>query len=487
MQVRVTEGSRKYTILKPVQSRPRLDKLWLAESLDDFLSYVADIPVDESWVSLDWETRGLQIADPTFTPVGIGLSCSIGSIYLDLLPSRLETDFADTEIVTELLRSISHLPLIAHNLFFDGGVWMKYLPEVYPFRFDTYGGYRHLACEGFIGQTWGLKDAQRDQLCWLETNEPKLDRWLIEAGYIKSRKKERKKGYYWWGDRWVKPDKAEMWRAPPEILGHYCALDCDSTWQLMTFVLAPAIRKIPPQYMEFHQRDYLKLVEILDRQWLHGTHISVEKFETHKGKLEAKLAVAEANLRAIPEVAEYVDRWEGVRLAEYLAKEPDKYRKEKLRREPPRLTKSGEVSKNWLNWKQWSDSYTGPEVSKNWIRWRDNLDIIKAGSNKKYNKKYKFNFGSGKQLKKLLYEELFLDRWVEKKPYENEWERGCITFTRVDNGKDIDLEYTKAGALPTDGDALLQMGEVGAKLMIYNEISTELGYTNAILENQIGG
>jgi hypothetical protein len=80
--------------------------------------------------------------------------------------------------------------LIAHNAMFDG-LWLRseglrLSVEGRPnWVADTFGLFKQMAGQDFIGQRHGLKDAQINLLGWSEKGDIEQKKWLIENGFIK--------------------------------------------------------------------------------------------------------------------------------------------------------------------------------------------------------------------------------------------------------------------------------------------------------------
>lgn len=511
-----------YVLLTPVDSSPNLDIV---------ITHYSDVPTWTEWfssvresdvIALDIETKGTNPADPESDIVGIGFSHGRSSIYIDV------HDIGGTRL-QGLVDTIEQLPaVIGHNIYFDGGM-LRAKWDCYPkWVACTYGMYRQLATEGFPGQRWGLKGAQEDLLGWTETNEKDLDIWLVSNGHIKNIKKyaegESPEKYYAPGyypidtergePRLASPDKGEMWRAPRNILGHYCALDCDSTWQLYTQVLLPVAEKFP-ELLRYHSEEYLTLVDIHIDQKIHGIRVSLEGLSAHAEDLKSRISATEEKFRTHSLVSGFVEEREKELVASYLEKEPAKYKKTKpipeeppryvpLKdpgEEPPRLTKSGKLNKNWekwdekrraydaaggvrdnLNWIKWKErvdsGHYSPEVSKNWENWRDKMSRIEAGEVPEF----RFNVASGDQLRWLLYDCIFDYEII--RPHVDEKNRGVVLLHRehVTGMPPVELDMTESGLLPVDGKAVQQMGEVGEILSHYADLTKELSYVESYRE-----
>lgn len=353
-------------------------------------------------VALDWETNGLPLYSSDFRAVGLGLSWDTGSAYWNLQ----QWDNWEEEVLDCLL-SAANGRLIAHNVYYDGGVIRRIYGSGASWLACTYGLYMQLATESFHGQRWGLKAAQEDLLGWTETNEADLDNWLIDAGHTKNTSKDWKAGYYLrevegkegMEERWLKPDKAQMWRAPPDVLGKYCILDAEACYLLYTRILLPVLRQFP-DLEEYHREDFLCLVGILIDQHQTGIRIDLPALENHRNSLEVAILSSVSEFRSRPEVADTIHGWEEEKKAGLLVAEPEKFLHRKIGKEPPRLKKNGEESKSWRKWRDRKDSL--PEISKNWEKWCDKCLAVSAGDLPEY----RFNLNSDQQLRWLLFDQL---------------------------------------------------------------------------------
>jgi DNA polymerase I-like protein with 3'-5' exonuclease and polymerase domains len=440
-------------------------------------------------------------------PVGVGLSWSSGTVYISFLE-------LDDDVVDYLIRLLAGLnSLVAHNVYFDGSWFWDSLADHPPWLACTYGLYRQLATEGFEGQRWGLKGAMEDVLGWTDTNEEGIDTWLVGNGYIRNTKKQPAAGYYPTAPgkdglpRWASPDKGEMWRCPPDILGAYCCADADATYLLYTRVLTPALEGFP-ELREYHESVFLRNVELLIEQRYLGILVDVAGMRGQIENLQMRMVEIENQIRDLPVVGEAIAKWELGRYAEFRQTEPERYKKQRaapeeppkykqfrLGPEPARFTSSGKPNKNWekwdakrkqgpeisgkwLNWQRsyadWSRVAAAPEESATWRNWEEKHQRILAGAERAY----RFNLASGDQLQYLLYEVAY--DWEDGTPYVDENEPGSIYLIR-DDGTRVELDRTDSGKLPTGEQALMQMGEVGRLLNEYNGCEKEIGYLESYI------
>jgi hypothetical protein len=321
-------------------------------------------------MAIDYETTGLMPHEGGRV-VGVGFSDSRGSVYFPVLE-----DYSNVRAILAGLAKAG-VPLIAHNLYFEM-IWTDHIRSgtsipAPNFMACTYATYRHLASEGYIGQEWGLKSAQKELLCWEDTNEVHLDQWLVEHGYVGNYSKEPKDGYYPvmldGAQRYAKPRKGEMWRAPADILGHYCALDADATWQLWTHVFYPALERFET-LRKWLIELYPSYIATMTEQYDRGVLIDRQFLSDYKEELRRKSLTLEEDLRAA--FKPHIDVWNAAIVEEYRTHEPTKYKKSKeLQPEPPKYTAKGEVTARWLKWSHKNQNPEPPQISKNWQDWHD--------------------------------------------------------------------------------------------------------------------
>lgn len=407
--VSVTSQLRPFSLLIPGYHPARGDTSQVGPAFGRFnpeLGMVLNDICHSRVVALDYETNGLPLYSPEFRVVGVGLAWDTGSAYWDL------QNWDDWQDLLSQLISAGNGRLIAHNVYYDGGVCWKLFRTQPEWLACTYGLYMQLATESFRGQKWGLKAAQSDLLGWKETNEIELDSWLIDNNYVQNTSREQKEGYYFriveGEERWLKPRKAEMWRAPQEVLGKYCILDAESCYLLYTRILSPVMDQFP-DLKTYHARDFLHLVDVLIRQHQHGISVDGARLAEHRDQLGDDISAAVSEFRGRPEVAGLIGEWEKKRFGEFLETEPEQFRKFELGTEPVRVTKKGTTTKSWEGWNRKREA--GPILSKNWEKWEEKRKQIISGEMPEY----LFNLNSDKQLRELLYDQLGfpVELWTE--------------------------------------------------------------------------
>lgn len=404
------------------------------------------LPPANTEVSLDWETRGLDVSAPDFKVIGVGLAWEEPwrentSIYFDLRDT-------DDSCLVSLVRHIHTLRPVAHNVIFDGAVLAQLnqrfeLAQVWPWVACTFALWQQLGPEGHPGQRWSLKHGMKLLLGWSDTNEAELDQWLIDRGYFTwSRPK---------GKPAVKsPAKSEMWRAPAHVLGRYCVLDAEATWLLWTQVLKPKLTQFPV-LDRLHRHHTQRVFSLLVRQQLRGVQIDVDRLRNYYEEVKRKIQDRYYEWLALPEVARELEAYDRDKFAQLWATQPPRYKKRKLGREPPQFTRTGRVSKNWLKWQ--AKAAQPPEERKDWHTWLQKFDALAE-------KPTLFNPNSDKQLRWLLYERLKFPVLL--------WTKGS----------------KESEPQPAVSDkALSGLGPVGKKLIAYHDVCTELRYVEACLQN----
>lgn len=296
-------------------------------------------------VVLDLETTGLHPRSARV--VGFALATSAGATYFHIGESG-QAYAMFVQMCQEF--DLQQTPLVAHNVAFDS----CFLPASCRWVFCTYAAYKHLASEGYAGQKWDLKSAQVEMLGWSDKGDVELVEWL-EANKL---------------------TKADMWKAPKEILGKYCALDAESTWQLYNRVLLPTVERF--KAYETYHRAFLQLVWHVREMRMEGIHIDSKQLQAYNATLKTRIAEKRTAFLSHPNVLPSIQEFNNhIFQEECLAKEPARYKKaDELGAEPPKFKKDGGLSLNWTKWDQRRQEIEGrePEVSQNWIRWKEKHD-----------------------------------------------------------------------------------------------------------------
>lgn len=403
-----------YVLLTPGSYPAREGRYYqrLCEHTD--VPYILESARRSEFVAIDYETKGSDYSLPDLIVVGLGLAWDKGSCYL----SWTELTHSARNQVIQFLRE--HQGLVAHNVYFDGGVTLRtfgFQPNWYA---CTYALYAMLANET-PERKWGLKSAQIDMLGWAESNETELDEWLIAGGYYKGNRRissdpEHLIQEYQAGS--LKPDKAEMWRAPVPVLGKYCCLDAESCYLLFTEVLLPVMRQFPSLESFFRDSFMFLICVLIDQKFL-GIEMDRPALFSRREELEVLIRQFSQKFMSHELVVDPISNIES------------EMRQKILLKEPARLKKNGEVSKNWINWKE-------------------RLEIASRGDNPDY----RFNMNSGPQLRTLLYGHL---------------------------GNEVRIR-TESGDPGVGIKALKHMGEPGLLLVERMYAVKELGFIDKYLE-----
>lgn len=441
----------------------------------------------ENLLAVDLETKGTQAAY-MFLPEDhknhcfiqqVGMSDGVTAATFD----RRSLSEKDWTYLWQWLAGCSFL--IGHNIMFDASfsygelllhnrsqwdLWEEVPDSIYlKWGCCTYLLFKMLAGEGFPGQSWGLKQAQKDLLGWEETNEKDLDLWLIENGlYVGTLSKDsdtpegRLVAYETWnsqGSRKIRPDKAEMWQAPPHILGTYCALDAFSTFLLFDQVLVPAMNrfneKMKARVWE-HIGEWMTLIRLHVSQQMSGIKIDREGMSSYRESLFKQIEDKKEEFLGLEEIKEHIALFNESETDKVRDKEPPKFKKLKiptLSEEPPSVTKAGAHSKSWEKWNDRrlliEDMKERPhlyqEISGNWINWKQRV----ADSDSQNH----FSPTSPLALEWLFYE------WL---------------------GKEV-LVTTDSGGRATNEKAKLGWGLPGVVLIQLDAMEKELSYVNAVL------
>lgn len=391
-------------------------------------------------VAVDFETTGLDYSDGVQI-VGVGLAWDQGSAYFHWAPLYGKTK----QLIIDLL--LTHPGLVAHNVYFDGGMARSVFGKHPNWLACTSALYNMLSNEGWVGQSHGLKSAMVDILRWEDTNEQDLDEWLIVNQYYKGNKRKDNSSEALlesFRAGVLKPDKGQMCHAPAEILGKYCVLDAEACYLLYTEHLAPTLDQFP-KFSEFFHKEWMHLIRVHIDQKLHGIEVDREGLATRRQTILDGMATLLQQFRTHPDTRDHIAEYEQFLLQSLIQVEPERLLKKKeLPSEPPKFTKDGAISKNWEKWNSNKHKYTEDVISKNWLSWQERYRNALAGNDPVY----RFNIQSGVHLGWLLYERLGFEPRV----------------------------FTEKKLPGTGIKALKHMGEVGKILIEYNWLQKELGY-----------
>jgi DNA polymerase I-like protein with 3'-5' exonuclease and polymerase domains len=131
-------------------------------------------------------------------------------------------------------------------------------------------------------------------------------------------------------------DMSKMYLAPPDILGHYCSLDADATWQLWQY-----LRTVNPKVTQFHQRFFMPQVRLMLQQAFKGMIIDRDVLLRGRAQLQADMTAAHAGFFNSPGVASYAAG------------------------EPTKLTPKGNITSRWRAWNKAQKAGTQLELNIN--------------------------------------------------------------------------------------------------------------------------
>jgi DNA polymerase I-like protein with 3'-5' exonuclease and polymerase domains len=413
------------------------------------LQHILPAVARSEFVAVDFETRGGDYSEG-LSIVGLGLAWDSGSCYLDW--GSLYAG-SQSQVRTALL---SHKGLLAHNVYFDGGVMRTCWGQHGQWAACTFSLYKMLANEGWPGQRHGLKEAMVDVLQWENANEDELEYWLITNGWYRgTRLKDASpaKLDLLAREKKLSADKGQLWRAPAQILGQYCVLDAEACYLLYTEHLMPVLaeRFTDTGFSKWFTESWMHSIRVHIDQKIHGIcvdRIGLLDRQQHLGDQIEDLSV---EIRTHEEVAPHIATIETELLSELLAKEPEQYLRQKpVPPEPPRYRKNGSISKVWQRWQENLSKYQTRTLSKNWENWHGRLLRAREGKDPAY----RMNFQSDHHLRRLFYELM---------------------------GKPV-RTYTDAGLPGTGVKALKNLGPVGQLLIERSWAEKELGYITDYIE-----
>lgn len=403
---------KQYTLISPGTHPPRTGPTYQHQAdWQDIPAIVEDAGKSEV-LAVDFETKGGDYSDD-IEIVGLGLAYRSGSVYLDWSSLYPES----RGYIVRLLRE--HPGLIAHNVYFDGGVVLRELGFHPQWKSCTYNLVASLANES-PEQRWGLKHLMVSLLGWPDSNDIDLDEWLIRNRYYKGNRlldesPDALMAKYIAGS--IRPEKGEMWRAPKEILGKYCVLDAEACYLLFTEVLWPVALQFPG--LITHHQECLHSIRKHIEQKIHGIPVSRPGLQERLSIVKEETSALESQFRRHPDV-----------LAPIIEIEKD-LMSELLGREPPLHKKNGERSKNHINWSSRIEEARSGRIPK-----------------------YRFNLNSDPQLRYLFYDLL---------------------------GNPV-KQMTESLQPSTSNRALSAMGEAGKILADYNYGVKEIGFLEGYLE-----
>lgn len=354
----------KYILLQPSYHPARTGPTFQSQvTSTEQLSLHMEAALQSDVLAVDFETVGGDYSADGFRAVGLALAYDSGSCYIPF------EAFDDTTIHNVLDSLSYHKGLIAHNVYFDGGVFVSYLAKHPEWLACTYALLASLANES-PEQKWGLKNAMTDLLLWENTNTIELDWWLIRNGYTRGTppagysEATEDQIYDMLMEGRIRADHSKMHLAPADILGKYSVLDAEACYLLYTQILQPVASQFPGLIQQ--HSDFIHTDKLLIEQKIHGMQVD-------RAGLQARLDTVLEEINKID--IEFRNKY-----SHYIQKLEQELLVPLTEREPAKFKKNGDVSKLWLNWKQ------------------KMLDAVEGRL-----EEYKFNIQSGPQLRRLLY------------------------------------------------------------------------------------
>lgn len=277
------------------------------QSVSEFLRF----ELQDELVAIDLETKGTNSADPSSFIAGVGFAHQGGCFYIHLLG-------ASDEVLGYIRKwLIGAKRLTSFNVLFDGAFLQAFTGKWLNWEYDSYGLFKLLSTEGYPTQRWDLGTAQHDLLGWATSNKTVLADALKTEGLT----------------------KAEMWRLPAQVLGHYCAIDADAHWQVLEELLTQCGKaEWGAAVLDYHTRLYMTEVKLLAEQQLRGLVIDQQLINAcHSGLLTQILATKEAFLQH-PLVAPHIIGAQERARDAWIASRPNRW------------TGQGVQSKNYERW-----------------------------------------------------------------------------------------------------------------------------------------
>jgi DNA polymerase I-like protein with 3'-5' exonuclease and polymerase domains len=426
-------------LLKSVKTAPRQGIILENPTTEDVNKYLP-MASSNKLAAFDYEATGLELEDKI---VGV-------SVVDDEYPAGVYFSFKNLDDKTDgvkkiILRRVAMRPTIAHGAQYEQ--WMTYsaLGRYANIQYDTMCLLNSIEGDyaGVPGNK-GLKNLQVDLLGWEDKGDVELDEWLTLNGYVNNRGKVL---------------KGEMHNAPDSVLGKYCNMDAQATWDLYQNIFSPILSRFP-ELDVYHTRDFQNLIRLIDEARREGITIDRKKLEAHSKKLTDRMAELMTEF--------YEDSPASVHIQEYNAQAV----REHYDRMPPKQTKTGKPSSRYS-------------------KWSEKLVTVKDTQH--------FNANSKKQLAWLFYDCLYETEHTYKFkvgysgfPVRNKAGRRIVqNQIIVSGGPTIRWEFQETSLeVPNrkvDKTVLPKLGRAGELLAEYNTLNKELGYVSKMLDRSETG
>ena len=443
---------------QPVTLRLTYDPLQLREDLIQLVERAQGRPIH-----LDFETTGLDAADPRQSAVGLGLATDGFVVYFDIRAWH-PNDWA------ALALALSYTGWIAWNSPFDGAWLARYTGAAYPpCRGCSQNLFRLLTTEGWPSQGWSLEAGVSGVLGWTYNQKHSLGEMLVRHKLT---------------THTGTPDKGMMWRLAdlePEGFGRYCGEDADGSWQVWR-ALEPQARA-HPQLWQYVTEEWPVMIELLVEQYLAGVSVDRAGLWRCRAQLHRDIERAEAELRSHPRLATHVEAWEAQAATEFFA--PNiAYRRHKadvdtevrLNGEGPpvdRLDPDGTLWKFFASKSRSLKPWQRPPEGPGGYWYREEPVFTPRNQDRPAPR---VNWSSDHWIRWLLYTCLY--RWAKLPPDD----RGRWKIRVSLEGDDyVDVPPTDGGQPPTGKEILPALGDLGQMITVYNQLTKRLEYVESYL------
>lgn len=392
-------------------------------------------------LAFDYEATGLTSSDSI---VGVSFvdTLHLGGVYFSFKN-------CSEEIKHETLRRIACRPSIVHNAQYEQFMTFNTIKQYANINYDTQCLLNQIEGDwASVKGNKGLKNLQVSLLGWEYKGDIELDEWLRSNGYIDSR---------------GRVIKGAMHNAPDSILGKYCNLDAQSTWDLYQWIFYPVLERFP-ELDFYHKRDFMNLIKLIDTARRDGLTIDLANLAKHKENLQK-------------EMDQLLDKFYNDSPATSLIKEyNESVVVQHYNKMPAKTTKAGTPSKNYEKWKT-------------------KLEDLKNTQH--------FNANSKQQLAMLFYDRLYQTRfnyrqkenmsgpvYIFKKGVKYKVMQCSIDVEGVGSFEwevNSKADSNKPLQRKCDKEILPFLGEAGKLLASYNKLNKEMGYVVTMQETSKDG
>lgn len=466
--------TRQYILAKPADPKrfPRPATLYPHNpGLLELRPALAKLVAANEPIHLDFETTGLDAADPTQSVVGVGLANAAGVWYFDARQWRTPGNEW-----YELQRALYAVGWMAFNAPFDGAWLWRYNVPAYDTPNPRLAGctqalYRLLATEGYTGQQWNLESAVDSILGWGTQNQKNaLAAMLVKHGIVNH------------SGHPIKGRMSELAALEPEGFAKYCAEDADASWQLWATLYPQAAQH--PGLRQYLADEWPCMLQLLIDQYLTGITIDRPALQRELASLDDQIAAAVVALREDPLLAPHVATEEAKLAAEFFA--PHLARR-RVRAEPavevalnPPCTQDAIVPVAYEGEWYWFK----PSKSKSLRPWQRDAggywyceDVVASPVNVGLPAP-RVNWNSDHWVRKLLFEYMY--RWERLEPeYPDRPGKIRVHLTADDY---VDVSPTDKGQPPCGKEILPALGRPGQLLTNLAVLTKRREYVVSYLE-----